>query len=138
VAILDLVNCSQPPTDTANCLTLQNALDNKDEKLMFLKTSIRMISRPTYAKYVKTFRAFYTSTNVVKFGNQVPMCDDCNKCRHIFQACRNKVAEQKNRAKQQGGKGGNNGEKGRNDRKFARINEMIPQIILTKILSKPE
>jgi hypothetical protein len=56
VTILDMTNCNQPPTDEANCLTLQNALDNGDEELMFLRTSIGMIDEPTYAKCIKSLK----------------------------------------------------------------------------------
>jgi hypothetical protein len=76
VAILEMTNCSQPSTDAANCLTLHNALDNGDDELIFLRTSIGMISRPTYDKYVKALKAFHTSTNVIKLCNQKKQSGD--------------------------------------------------------------
>jgi hypothetical protein len=108
MAILGLTNYSQPPTDAANCLTLQNALDNGDKELMFLRISIRIISRPAYAKYIKALKDFHMSTSIIKFGNQkkqsedlisftyqVPMYDYCHKYGYLVQACRTKVAAQK-------------------------------------------
>jgi hypothetical protein len=103
MAVLEMTNYNQPPTDKAN--SLQNTLDNDDGRIMFLRTSIDMIDEPTYAKYIKALKAFHLSMNVIKFGNQkkqfgdsisytenVPMCNYCHKRGHLEQPCPAKSA----------------------------------------------
>jgi hypothetical protein len=143
MVILEMINCNQPLTDEANCLTLQNALDNRDEDVMFLRTKIKMIDKPTYAKYVKALKALHLSMNVIKFGNQkkqsrdsirftdqVPMCEYCHKRGHLVQACQIKIADKKICAKKHG-KGVNNGRKGQNEWEIEKTNATIPTRILT-------
>jgi hypothetical protein len=53
MGILSLTNSSEPPTDVANCLPPQKALNNGDADLLYLKTNLGIINKPTYAKLIK-------------------------------------------------------------------------------------